>query len=58
MAGSFARAQLELRVRKDKQASRRIVAEAIERYDLDPDHVRVGPRIRGREAASIRVLAP
>ena len=26
--------------------------------DLDLDHVRVGPRIRGREAASIRVLSP
>lgn len=58
LAGSFARAEIELSVRKDKQASRRIVAEAIDRYDLDPDHVRVGPRIRGREAACVRVLVP
>jgi hypothetical protein len=58
LAGTFERAQIELSVRKDKPANQRIVAEAIERFDLDPEHVRVGPRIRGRESASIRVLAP
>ncbi|HLT37938.1 MAG TPA: hypothetical protein VK034_16750, partial [Enhygromyxa sp.] len=58
LAGSFARAEIELSVREDKRASRRIVAEAIDRYDLDPDHVRVGARIRGREAACVRVLVP
>jgi hypothetical protein len=58
LAGTFERAQIELKVRRDKATSQRIVAEAIERFDLDPEHVRVGPRIKGREGASIRVLAP
>jgi hypothetical protein len=58
LAGSFARAEIELSVRNDKQASRRLIAEAIERYDLDADHVRTGPRLRGREAACVRVLVP
>jgi hypothetical protein len=58
LAGTFERAEVELRVRRDKQASRRIVDEAVERFGLDPDHLRVGPRLRGREAARIRVLVP
>lgn len=58
LAGAFERGEIELSVRKDKDASRRIVAAAIERYDLDPDHLRVGPSIRGREPASVRVLTP
>jgi ABC-type nitrate/sulfonate/bicarbonate transport system substrate-binding protein len=58
LAGSFARAQIELSVRNDRKASRRIIAEAIERYDLDADHVRTGPRLRGREAACVRVWVP
>ncbi|PRQ07519.1 hypothetical protein [Enhygromyxa salina] len=58
LAGTFERAQIELSVRKDKPANERIIAEAIERFDLEPEHVRVGPRIRSRESASIRVLVP
>lgn len=61
LAGSFVRAEIELSVRRDKQAPRRdrqIIAEAIERYDLDANHVRTGPRIRKGELACIRVLAP
>jgi S1-C subfamily serine protease len=58
LAGAFERGEIELSMRKDKDASRRIVAAAIERYDLDPNHLRVGPPIRGREPASVRVLTP
>lgn len=58
LAGSFARAEIELHVRRDSRASRRIVAEAIERYDLDPNHVRVGAQIRKGQRACIRILAP
>jgi hypothetical protein len=58
LAGSFARADVELRVRGDLPASKRIVGEAIERFDLDPAHVRVGPRSRGQELVSVRVWVP
>lgn len=61
LAASFARAEIELSVRKDKHASRRerpIIAAAIERYDLDVDHVRPGPKIRKGQLACVRVLAP
>lgn len=61
LAGSFVRAEIELSMRRDKQAPRRdlkIIAEAIERYDLDANHVRTGPRIRKGELACVRVLAP
>jgi hypothetical protein len=60
LAGAFTRGELELRVRRDKRASARIIAEAVERYGLDPEHLRVGPRIRGREAGAVvvRVLVP
>lgn len=58
LAGSFARAEIELSVRKDRPAARRIVSAAIQRYDLDPDHLRAGPNIRTREAACVRVRVP
>lgn len=58
LAGSFARAEIELRVRGDLPASRRIVTQAIERYDLDAEHVRVADKARGREALVVRVWVP
>lgn len=58
LAGVFERGEIELRIRRDKAASRAIVDEAIQRFDLDPDHVRVGPRIRSQAAAELRVYVP
>ena len=49
---------IEVRVRRDKRASQRVVAEASSRFGLDPEHVRVGPRIRGSEQVHINVLVP
>lgn len=59
LAGIFARGELELRVHRDKAASEAIVAEAVERFGLDAERVRVGPRLRKRApAVRIQVYVP
>ncbi|EDM76385.1 hypothetical protein PPSIR1_07460 [Plesiocystis pacifica SIR-1] len=58
LAGSFSQAHVELRVRGDRKVSRAIVDEAVERFGLDPEHIVVGPRVKGKDTAQIRVLVP